>query len=114
MSEEFWCAYFPLGLMGVGFLIAVLITNRQDKKLGHIHWRGRPIVSIYTSFNYRNVIYECTCGTRYMIKGVDATWLFHQGIVQCGGLPSSKDIESILRGEDTEMNRFIIKCCQRT
>lgn len=34
------------------------------KKLFHIHNFDTPIVSMYVSFNTRNIIYQCSCGNK--------------------------------------------------
>jgi len=30
----------------------------------HVHNFNKPIISMYTSFSYRDIIYECGCGER--------------------------------------------------
>lgn len=37
-------------------------------KRKHKHLFDKPIVSRYVSFNYRDIIYSCSCGERKIIK----------------------------------------------
>lgn len=34
----------------------------------HIHNHCKPIVSKYVSFNYRDIVYECRCGSRKIFR----------------------------------------------
>lgn len=36
----------------------------------HVHYFGKIVRSRYVSFNYRDVIYECRCGKRKLVKDV--------------------------------------------
>ena len=38
------------------------------KKLFHIHYYSKVVISRYTSFNFREVIVECKCGDRKIKK----------------------------------------------
>ena len=34
----------------------------------HCHSYSKPIVSMYISFNTRDIVYECSCGERKIIR----------------------------------------------
>lgn len=34
------------------------------RKMLHIHWFNKPIISQYWTFNQRNIVFECRCGKR--------------------------------------------------
>lgn len=38
------------------------------KKYLHIHRFNKPLVSMYVSFNIRNIIYQCKCGKKISKK----------------------------------------------
>jgi hypothetical protein len=68
----------------------------------HIHVYGKPVVSMYRSFNYRDVIFECRCGKR-IIKNVRHDEIFP---FETAYMIDRKEFEQYLTNNKYYCNRF--------
>lgn len=46
----------------------ILHLVRKIKNMAHVHKFNKPIISMYISFNSRDIVYECKCGYRQIFR----------------------------------------------
>ena len=56
-----------IGLIVFLFIIEKKRSNSTSKPF-HRHHFSKPIISRYVSFNCRDIIYECDCGKRQVVR----------------------------------------------
>jgi hypothetical protein len=70
----------------------------------HKHNYTKPIISQYSSFNCRNIVYECKCGDRKLFK--DCRGFSMQFPIETTHFVTNKEIEKILNHEEHEIHFF--------
>lgn len=72
----------------------------------HVHNHSKPIVSMYRTFCFRDIIYECRCGDRKVFE-------IGRGYEDPFPIPTNmrvdnKSFQAILKGERNEITEWVL------